>query len=124
MSDVQVHDGVVEISLQGKKHTLVPTLEACIEISRQNGGINGAIQRITALDFETICKIIGSGLMIDGKRLNPRQIDDMVPQAVFETGVIAVAASCLKFCRIVANGGREIEDDQDDHQEGDQGPLE
>lgn len=124
MAGPQVGGGVVDIELDGKPMQLVPSLEACLEISKIGGGINGAVQRLNQLHFETICEIIGAGLQIEGKRLNPKQRKDQVPQAVYNTGLVSVAADCITFCHMIANGGRPLEDSEDDDdKEGDDAPL-
>lgn len=126
MAKDEVGGGIVKLQLDGKDYELVPTLDACIEISKVSGGLNGAVQRLQQLDFETMCMVIGSGLRVDGKKLNARQRDDLVPEAVFRTGLAPVAADCINFCRLIANGGRALEDsgDDEDEGEGDTAPLE
>lgn len=126
MAAPRVGEGRLPIELQGKSFELVPSLGACIEISGQSGGINGAVQRCLQLNFETICAVIGAGIEVGGKRLNPRQREDMLPQAIYEAGLIAISAICVDFLHIVANGGRMPSDDEEDEdQEGQEGdPLE
>lgn len=108
-------DGNIPIRLDGKDHELVPSMAACIAISRIAGGLNAASARVLALDIETVCSIIIAGL-----GLNPTQAK-MVPEAVYRTGLIQLAAPCVDFIRVVANGGRALSDDDDD-QEGEQSP--
>ena len=86
-----INDGVVEIELDGKTHELIPSVEACIEISSMAGGINAVVQKINMLNFEVICGVIAAGIQIDGKRLNPRQRDEIVPKAVYNSGLTSVA---------------------------------
>ena len=125
MADPRVGGGVVSFTLDGKPQQLVPSLEACIEISNIAGGINGAIQRVTQLNFETICYIIGAGLEVNGRKLNPGQRDKMLPEAVYKTGLIALMQPCITFCHVVANGGElpSDDDDEDVKKEGDDAPL-
>jgi hypothetical protein len=129
MSKPEIGGGVVEIELDGKVQYLVPTLEACIEISKSSGGLQGAVQRLNAMHFETMCMVIGTGLRIDGKALNPRQRDDLVPGAVFRAGLIHLAPACIRFCTIIANGGRplveseDLDEDQEGEGEGGDAPL-
>ena len=119
-----MNGGRIPITLAGKEHVLEPTLEACIEISQTAGGIQGAVQRLNQLNFETICAVIGAGIRIDGKGLNGRQREELLPKSIYETGLIAVAATAIDFCHVVANGGRLPSDDPDDEvEDGDEGPL-
>lgn len=111
MSKPEVGGGGIEIELDGRRHVLIPSLEACIEISRASGGISGTVQRLQLLNFETICMVVGSGLQMNGKALNPRQRDDLVPGAVYRAGLTEIAPICINFCRAIANGGRLPDDD-------------
>lgn len=118
MTDLTPGAGNVWIELDGKEHELVPTLQACMAISKIAGGLNAAVQRCLQLDFDTICAIIIAGLS-----LNPNQAKK-VPEAVFKTGLIPLSGPCIDFINIIGNGGRPIEDDED-QEGGDQaGPRE
>lgn len=106
--------GDIPIELDGQELILVPSLNACIRISRMAGGLNSAIQRCAQLDFETICEVVAAGL-----DANPVQAKK-IPDAVFKTGMIGLHAKCIEFIHVVANGGRPPEPDED--QEGGEGP--
>lgn len=103
--------GDVEIELDGKPLVLRPSLQACIAISNINGGLNAAINRCIALDFDTICQIVTAGL-----GLNPTQAK-MVPDAVYRQGMLSLSGHCIEFVHVVANGGRPVDDEDE---EGDQ----
>lgn len=120
--DDQIGGGYVELELDGKPCRLVPSLAACLEISKVGGGLSGADQRVRALHFETICAIIGAGLEINGEKLNPKQRQDLLPKAIYEAGVFAMMAKCIEFIAIVGNGGRAIPDLGDEGEEQ-AGPL-
>lgn len=114
----------VEIELDGKPCRLVPSLEACIEISKMGGGLAGADQRVRSLNFETICAIVGAGIEVDGQKLNPRQKAELLPKAVYEAGIFDVMAKCLEFIALIGNGGKwpsetEVEEEADDGEKGD-----
>lgn len=98
--------GDVVITLAGKEHTMVPSLQACMAISKIAGGAQNVISQCMALNFDTICEIvvIGTGYT----SLKERR---MVQEAIYETGTIAILAECVQFVRIVNNGGRSPEDD-------------
>lgn len=117
MAEAEQGAGNIRIILDDKEMELVPTLQACMTISRIGGGLNAAVQRCLALDFDTICQVITAGLS-----LNPTQAK-MVPEAVFKSGTINLHADCIDFINVVANGGRPIpEDDGEAGEDTDQDP--
>lgn len=122
MPGPEVGGGKVAITIDGRPAFLEPSLEACIEISKMAGGLNGAMERCRALHFDTLCMIVGAGLVIDGNRLNPRQRQDMLPKAIYEAGTIDIAAACMEFVTIVGNGGRALSDEGPEEEDPD-GPL-
>lgn len=111
MADAVPGEGNIPIELDGKAMELVPTLQACMAISKIAGGLNAAVQRCLALDMETICQIITAGL-----GLNPTQAR-AVPEAVYKTGLIALSAPCIDFVNVVGNGGRPIAEEEVDSDE-------
>ena len=94
--------GDIPILLDGKQQVLQPSLQACLTVSKLHGGLNAAVQRCAALDFETICAVITAGL-----GLNPTQAR-MIPEAVYRTGTIQLYGPCVDFIHVIANGGRPI----------------
>ena len=104
--------GDVEIELDGRTHTLVPTWDACQRISNRLGGIGGAIEACAKLQMEPMVEIIQVGL-----GLNPQQAKKL-PESVYKAGLIALQAPCIRFCRVIASGGRlpdeEVEDAPED----------
>lgn len=114
MSDQKKPLGIVTIQLEGKAVELEPTMEACMAVSRIAGGIGSAIERVSRLDFDTIVEIIAHGM-----GLNPGQRDRQLRPAVFAEGLIKLAPDVILFLRIIANGGRYPDDDEDG-EDGDQ----
>lgn len=100
--------GDVPIMLGGQEHVLKATLGACIGISKLTGGLNAAVVRCNQLHFETIVEIIALGLSASSLQ-QKKQVEELV----FTTGLINVAAQCILFIRVVANGGRVPKDDGD-----------
>lgn len=92
--------GNVEITLAGKTQQLVPSLAACMALSRAAGGINMAVERCRRLDFDAMVEVVAQGLNV-----NPSQKARLVEPAVYETGLINIADSCILFLHVVANGG-------------------
>jgi hypothetical protein len=85
-------------------------------ISALGGGLNSAVNRCVALDFDTICQIITAGL-----GLNPVQAK-MVPQAVYRQGLLSLSGPCIEFVHVIGNGGRAIEDEEGEG-DGDDNPT-
>lgn len=124
MSGPQVGGGKVELELDGKTFQLVPSVEACIELSRFPGGLVTLVQRCNQLDFACVVDIVGIGIEMGGRRLNPSQREKMLPKAVYEAGVVGVASKCVEFVSLIMNGGRPVEEDEADEEVGDEPPLE
>lgn len=108
MAEAEPGAGNIPIELDGKAHELVPSVQACIAISRIGGGLHAAVQRCLQLDFDTICQVVTAGL-----GLNPQQAK-LVPEAVYKTGLVGLSAPCIDFINVVSNGGRPIEEDQEE----------
>lgn len=104
--------GNVEIVLEGKTHVLVPTLKACLSLSRGFGGITGAMERCGRLDFDTIVEVIAQGLNV-----NPAQKERFIEPAVYSTGMVHLYGDCMHFLRVIANGGREPDDQEEEGEE-------
>lgn len=100
--------GDVIITLAGKEHTMRPTLEACMAISKLAGGAQNVLKRCFDQDFDMLVDVISIGTGYTS--LKERQL---IQQAVYETGTIRIAGDCMLFVRIVNNGGR-LPDDGDD----------
>ena len=116
MAEAMPGEGNIPFELDGKDMELVPTLQACMTISRIAGGLNAAVQRCLQLDFDTIEQIVTAGLA-----LNPTQARK-VGEAIYKTGLIALSAPCIDFINVVANGGKPLPEDDEEDGEADQGP--
>lgn len=92
--------GNVPIELGGEAMFLKPSLEACDAISKLRGGLNMAVQRLLALDFDATCEIVSLGL-----GATSGQQKKEVRQRVYESGLINVQGPCILFIRTIANGG-------------------
>lgn len=114
MSTATVGGAIVEIEISGKIAALVPSLEACLAISKMAGGLAAAMDRCRMLHFETLVAIVGAAIEIDGHKLNPRQQQDLLPKAIYEAGCVEIAAKCIDLILIVGRGGRPLEDEDED----------
>jgi hypothetical protein len=97
VSEARLGIGNVDLKLDGEDVTLRPSLKAAQAISRQSGGIRGALKAIAELDFDTITYIIAVGL---GKK--PSDIED----AVYRTGLPDLVDPVNTFVAVIASGGR------------------
>jgi Phage tail tube protein, GTA-gp10 len=124
MSEPEIGGGRIEIEIAGKTGYLEPSLEACIALDKMAGpgGLASLAERCRNLSFETICEVIGHGLVIDGNKLGGQHKAKLLPKAVYEAGVINVAEKAMQFVGIVWRGGKELPDDEDDT-ESDEAPL-
>ena len=122
-TDAEIDGGRIPITLEGREVYLVPSLEACVEVSRN--GLIQTVQKCELLDFETICMVIGAGVVVNEKRLSATVRQRELPKAVYEAGLFQMKEKAIEFCRLVGHGGKFPEDDQieDKGTEGD-GPLE
>jgi hypothetical protein len=122
-SGPQIGGGRIEIELDGRRCFLVPTLDACVELSQLAGpsGLVSIAERCNRLDFLMICAVIGAAIEIEGKKLNPGQREKLLPKAIYEAGVVGVAARCVEFITLVMNGGRSPEDEDEEEAAGDDG---
>lgn len=101
MAKTKLGAGNVEIELDGESVVLRPTLKAAQTISRQAGGIMGAVQSISRFDVDVLTTVIALGLGRDVK-------DTAEP--VWRTGVSTLAPKAIQFLTVLANGGRPPEE--------------
>ena len=97
MPKAQLGAGNVSIELDGETVVLRPSLRAAQTISRQAGGIIGAVQALRTLDLDALTGIIAAGL---GKE--PKDISE----AVWRTGAADLTPPATQFVMMLANGGR------------------
>jgi len=105
MAKATLGAGNVEIELDGQTVVLKPTLRAAQTISRQSGGILGAVERIGKFDLDTMIQVVTLGLNATGKEAQT------IPDKVWETGMTELVAPVTKFLSILANGGRPVDED-------------
>lgn len=104
----EIGAGDVEIDLGGEVLVLRPTLDACMRINKIAGGMNAAANGVASLNFDIICDVIAAGL-----GANPTQRQKLIPEKVYMAGMINLAGPCIRFIRIVNNGGRPPVDEED-----------
>lgn len=113
-----INGGRISITMEGRETFLEPTLEACVEISQIAGGLTAAVARCQQMDFETICRVIGAGIIVNGKRLSPNVRQKELPKSIYEAGLFYTSGKAIEFIRLVANGGK-LPDEEEEGGEGD-----
>jgi hypothetical protein len=93
--------GDVQIVLDGEAATLKPSLRAAQTISRQAGGVVGAMQAVAKFEFDAIVLVVAQGL---GKV----KADEMgeIAEQVYRTGLTDLVPKLTEFLTNIANGGR------------------
>lgn len=101
--------GTVPIMLGGEQMELVPSLDACRQISHLAGNsLTAAVMRVCErLDFEFIVDVIALGLGATSPALKKE-----VAEKVYRDGVISLAADVGLYIRAVMNGGIKPEQDE------------
>lgn len=108
--------GDVELILQTENGevtlTLKPSLNAALAISRQAGGIRGAIDKAISMDIDTIISVVRLGVgQEEAKRL--RNLDRML----YENGLMdtqgAVLSKCIEYLSNLARGGKPADEEFD-----------
>lgn len=94
--------GNVEIELEGSPYTLVPSLRACQVLSRASGGLQGVMESIGRLEFDTFHTVISVGLNLRGAE----QRD--LGERIYRTGLVNLAAPLIDFVVNVSNGGKPM----------------
>lgn len=103
MPENRINAGEVEITLDGEKHVLRPTLGAAQAVSRGLDGFMNAIRKLSAYDIDAITFVIQHGL-----GMSDRDAKDL-PETVYASGIHDLVAPTIQFVNLLANGGRPIE---------------
>lgn len=108
MPKAEIGAGDVNIKTGKLDLTLKCSLRAAQTLSRNNG-LQGAVQRCVALEFETIHEVIVQGIGKNAKEL---------PALIYDAGLRNLNGPCITFLTNLANGGKPPKDEEDE------GPLE
>ena len=105
----------ITIDLGEKRFELKPTRLAMQTLSKNHGGLIGALERIGRLDTEVILDVVCVGL---GKEIvsTPRQRDD-IADWLFAAGVTddtsGIAEKCVRYVMLLMRGGRPAKSEED-----------
>lgn len=98
--------GNIDIVILENTYTLKPTLLAAKTISKDFGGGLGAINRISQFELEAITKIISAGLGLTALGEKKFADEKGLEAAVYETGLMELAAPCIRFIHTILAGGK------------------
>lgn len=86
----------VEIKLDGKAEKLRCTLKAAKRVNSA-GGFSHVVNRLQSADLEYFIRVTAAGL---------DRTEDKVADAVYKTGIPALAGDLSRYVNLLANGGR------------------
>lgn len=110
--------GDIEVKILGKEYTLKPTLTVAKLLSKKFGGGLSAVNRINQFDIDAYFDVISAGLGLTEKGESVFADGKGLSEALYETGMMNLAAPCIRFVHIVINGGKPPSED------GESAPLE
>jgi hypothetical protein len=121
VTKARVGVGNVTIQIGGHDYELVPTYHAASNISRLSGGLRGAIQGVSNLDFDVIGRVVQFGL-------GPKTVKDLggankLNELIYGEGLTdgsgEFAGKCVEFLTVLSNGGKPLtsraEDEPGEH---------
>lgn len=111
MAKATIGAGDVTIVLDGEPVVLRPSLRAAQTISRQSGGVIGAMQAVGKFDMDTITLVVAQGL---GK-VKPNEVNEIAEQ-VYSTGLTDLVPKVTEYLTIIANGGRPVSGSEENPQ--------
>lgn len=106
MSNATLGAGNVAITINGEAMTLRPNLKAAQTISRQAGGILGAIQSVGKFELDVIVNVIALGTGTPPKDAEP------LAEKVYQNGLSDLVAPVTEYLAVLANGGRPVSEEQ------------
>lgn len=108
----RVGDGNVTLKLDdGEELILKPSWGAASAISRQFGGISGAVERVARLDMDVTVQVIMLGLGYNiGGRKPPPDLAERIWATGFTDNSGAISEIAIKYLQVLANGGRPVAD--------------
>ena len=103
MSIVTTGAGDVEITLDGQVMHLRPSLKAAMTLTNMQGGVPHMTQRCLNYELDAVILVVSVGIGIQSKDL---------AEKVWSTGVIDLAAPCIRYLHVLSNGGRPVSDEE------------
>lgn len=103
VAPIAVHDGALDIPLDGGTVTLTANLFAAKGICRHFGGFQESLNRIAAGDIEAMIAVVRYGLGVKSEA-EARKLEE----PVFRTGILKLTSPLTEFLLVCANGGKAI----------------
>ena len=104
---VQLGDGDVTIQLPTRPIVLKPSLYAFQTLSRTYGGLQAVVDKISALEWDVIMRVIECGL---GNRTWNPKMKEAFAEEVFRAGLTddsgGIAYKCIDYIQSLMRGGR------------------
>lgn len=111
----RIGDGNVPFKLEdGEELILKPTWGAAQAISRQFGGISGAVERVVRMDIDVTVQVILFGLGYLGTRKPPQDLAERIWRTGFTDRSGAIGEMTIQYLHILANGGRPLPENSAD----------
>lgn len=102
----RITSGEIAITLDGEERTLKPSLGAATRVNNRFGGFSKAIAELAALNLDAYVVVIGHGLgATDAEQ-------KVLKEKVYKTGVTNLVRPLTRFVVILANGGRDPDEDE------------
>jgi hypothetical protein len=113
MTDNRIGDGDVVLKLDdGEELILKPSWGAAQIISRQYGGVSGAVERVARMDYDVSMQVIYYGLGFMGTKKPPQNLAERIWRTGFTDASGAVSEKVIKYLQILANGGKPLPEDE------------
>lgn len=110
----EIGAGDVPLTIDGTETKLTPSLQACLALSRESGGLYGPgsiSDRIMRYDFDAFEVVIRAGLGLGSSAVKN------LPEQIYRTGLLNLIQPCTKFIAIVANGGQPKTNEEEEEEE-------
>lgn len=113
MADNRIGDGNVPLKLDGGEEVILkPSWGAAQAISRQFGGIQGAVERVVRMDMDATVQVVLFGLGYNiGTKKAPADLAERIWKTGFTDGTGSVGEKTVQYLHILANGGKSLPDE-------------
>ncbi|WP_062206794.1 hypothetical protein [Aureimonas sp. AU12] len=106
----------VEVELGGDTHLLRPSLKAATAISRQFGGLVGAMQAALNGNLDAFQFVVKTGI-VTAKNISTEDLKELV----WSAGMRKLSDPVSKYLTLLQNGGKDPDADEEDASTGNGG---
>jgi hypothetical protein len=98
----------ITIDLGDKRFELKPTYKAAQTISKNYGGLMGALQRLGRLELEVVHDVVCAGLgpEVVSTAKQRDEIGEMIYAAGLTDDTAGIAEKCVRYVMLLMRGGR------------------